>query len=49
MKEEGLLSLSESEVGENVTESSVSLGREVTEDGMPDEQGMDELDIFNLE
>jgi len=38
---EGRPSVSESEVSENVTESSVSLGREVIEDGMPDEQSMD--------
>ena len=35
---EGSPSLLEPEVSENVTESSVTLRREVIEDGMPDKQ-----------
>lgn len=39
--EEGWHSVSESGVSEDATESSVTLGREVMEDGMADEQGID--------
>ncbi|PUU83079.1 hypothetical protein B9Z19DRAFT_1073372 [Tuber borchii] len=39
--EEGWPSVSESGVSENTAESSVTLGREVIEDGMPNEQSID--------
>jgi len=39
--EEGWPSVSESGVSEDATESSVTLGREVIEDGMPNEQSID--------
>ena len=42
MKKEGLLSLSELQFSKNVAVNSVSLGREVIEDGMPDEQSIGE-------
>lgn len=38
---EGSPALSESGVGESITESWVSLGREVIEDGMPDENSIE--------
>ena len=40
--EEGWPTVSESGVSENTTESSVTLGREVIEDGMLDKQNIDE-------
>ena len=39
--EEGWLSVSESEGSGSVTESSVTPGREVTGNGVPDEQSVD--------
>ena len=39
--EEGWLSISKSRVSKNGIECLVTIGREVIEDGMPDEQSMD--------